>query len=125
MKTKTFKELGYEKTPSIIKMIKSCESKSKNMFEIHKDELRRIKNKYFRKKQLSSNQLTYLQLLYNNVVLKNISFKKNIVIKIKPTYTSQHIGMKMLESLNKKKCKTCNKSCTGVYCSEKCYSDND
>ena len=125
MKTKTFKQLGYVKTPTIIDMIKSCEEKSYTMFEIHKSELRRIRAKYYKKKQISPSYLNYLNLLYKNFVLKNINLKDSITITINKDNTFQHIGMKMFQSLTLNTCKTCNKPCVNTYCSEKCYQDND
>ena len=126
MKPKTFKQLGYVKTPTKNDMIKSCEEKSNNMFEIHKSELRRIRTRYYKKKQLSPNYLNYLNLLYTNFVLKGMNLNKTIVVAIKPTHTVQHIGMLLFNSIiPQNKCKTCDKECVGVYCSEKCYQDND
>lgn len=99
MKTKTFKQLGYRVTPLIIDMIKKCEAKSANMYQVQRDELQRIKDKYINnRKQLSPNQLTYLNLLYTNFVLKG---EKMSIVKenniTKPKYN--HIGMKLLNNI--------------------------
>lgn len=100
MKTKTFKELGYRKNPSVITMIKACDTKTHNMYQIHRDELSRIKTKYYRGHgTITPRQKQYLEMLYKNFVIDNKEMLKVTPKEIRKPEISNHIGMKMLNNL--------------------------
>ena len=88
-------------------MIKAIESQEifKHLRLVQQDEFARVKNRYNKNGQLSQPYFSYLWMLYWNFVLNDFRFDDKSkcwtivtkLIKIKP----QHIGLQLLENLNK------------------------
>ncbi len=81
--------LGYN-IPSSFKMIETINNESPKMLQVHQDEFNRI-NKL---KNLSQCYKDYLQMIYIKYICNKTEIKPTIVVQ------NQHVGMKLLESLN-------------------------
>lgn len=94
---------GYKGT-KVMSMIKAIESQEifKHLRLVQQDEFARVKNKYNKLGYLTQPYFSYLWNLYWNFVLNDFRYESSKswteVSKVKEI-TSEHIGMKILESL--------------------------
>lgn len=117
------------KVTSMLNAVLSSEIKP-HLRLVQLDELYKIKAHYEKLKYITNAQMTLLFNVYYNFVLLDFRFEDKTKKILLPTKLSeakpQHIGMKILKQMQKQNtCKTCGKETNKVYCSEKCYSDND
>ena len=98
---------GYKGT-KVMSMIKAIESQEifKHLRLVQQDEFARVKNRYNKHGQLTQPYFSYLWNLYWNFVLNDFRYESSKswseVAKIK-NVESQHIGMKILKSLQNDK----------------------
>lgn len=101
------KKAGYKGT-KVMSMIKAIESQEifKHLRLLQQDEFARCKNRYNKDGSLIQPYFSYLWSLYWNFVLNDFRYESSKswseVTKIK-NIESQHIGMKILESLKNDK----------------------
>lgn len=122
---------GYKgvKVTSMINAVKQKEIYS-HLRLVQQDEFRKLENRYNKLGYLTQPYFSYLWVLYWNFVLNDFRFEDKSkewteVSKIKKI-ESKHIGMQILEVMEQQNnCKTCGKKTDKIYCSEKCYTDND
>ena len=100
-----FEKAGYKGT-KVMLMIKAIESQEifKHLRLVQQDEFARVKNRYNKNGYLTKPYFSYLWNLYWNFVLNDFRYDSSKswteVSKVK-NIEPQHIGMKILEKLNK------------------------